>query len=239
MAILVAHRGFRSAAGENRMIDFENALKICPAVEFDIRLTKDNQVIIFHDDTFKRIAHQDVSVHDLTYQAIKELEFFKQNPTATPPLFLDFITKLSSNYQMINVEIKEEINRNYTSKELDLIFSTIKKLLDHTKAEVIVSSFNHAILNEINHRISQPMKKGYLFETQATFNEKYGQDFNYIHPGIATALNPEMIAKLKSLNKPLNIWTFQTNEEAAQISAAYQNQVYGFISDNPDLKIKN
>lgn len=236
MAILVAHRGFRSLNGENRMIDFENALKICQAVEFDIRLTKDNQVIIFHDDTFKRIAHEDIKVNTLTYQAIKELKFFQENPISTPPLFLDFINQLSQNYQTINVEIKEEIDRSYTSEELEIIFSSIKKLADQTQAEIIVSSFNQPLLDEINKRINQPMKKGYLFEAKETFQEKYANDFNYIHPAITTALDQEMVTKLKALNKPLNIWTFKTNEEAKKINVVYQNQVYGYISDNPELK---
>src|SRR5436189_3322879 len=110
MPILVAHRGFRSSEGENRMIDFQNALKICKAVEFDIRLTKDNKVIIFHDDTFQRIGNNKSNVHDLTFSEINNLVFFKKHLNSKPPLFSDFIKELSSDYQMINVEIKEETN---------------------------------------------------------------------------------------------------------------------------------
>lgn len=236
MAILVAHRGFRSINGENRMIDFENTLKICKAVEFDIRLTKDNQVIIFHDDTFKRIGDADVKVNDLTYQEIKALKFFQENPIATPPLFLDFITKLSEQFEMINVEIKEEPDRNYTQAELEIIFSTIKKLLNHTKAEIIVSSFDHYLLHQISQQITAPMKKGYLFENKEDYQEEFATSFDYIHAQVAIALETEMISKLKTLNKPLNIWTFANNEAAQKIYQTYQDQIYGYISDDPNLK---
>ncbi|WP_425382575.1 glycerophosphodiester phosphodiesterase family protein [Spiroplasma endosymbiont of Melieria omissa] len=94
MALLVAHRGFRSTEGENRIIDFQNALKICQAVEFDIRLTKDNKVIIFHDDTFERIANNKSEVSSLLYEEIINLEFFKNNKDWIPPLFNDFMRLL-------------------------------------------------------------------------------------------------------------------------------------------------
>ncbi len=237
MAILIAHRGFRSVNGENRMADFINALKICKAVEFDIRITKDEKIIIFHDNDFKRIGNENKIVNSLSYQEIKNLTFFKNNPDFLPPLLIDdFAKKLANNYQVINVEIKEEINRKYSNKELEIIFSEIKKLASYTKAEIIVSSFNHLLLDEIDKRIELPIKTGYLFDTKEHFNESYAQKFDYIHPSIISALNQEMISKLKALNKPLNIWTFKTNKQAEKINQIYQEQVKGYISDIANLK---
>lgn len=235
MAILVAHRGFCSAAGENRMIDFQNALQICKAVEFDIRLTKDSKVIIFHDHTFARIANNKSGVNDLVYQEIINLAFFKNNINYTPPLFSDFIEKLSKNYQMINVEIKAEVNRKYTSNELTIIFAAIKKLARRTSAEVIVSSFSQELLNEIIRRIKYPVKKGYLFVSNNDFNETYAQQFDYLHPSVAAALDLEMITKLKNINKPLNVWTFKDDKEAMKVNEIYGKQVASYISDNPKL----
>lgn len=235
MALLVAHRGFRSIEGENRMIDFENALKICSAVEFDIRLTKDNKVIIFHDDNFERIANDKNDVKNLCYEEIINLIFFKNNKDWIPPLFNDFIEKLSKHYQMINVEIKEEINRKYTEKEIMIIFAAIKKLSKNTNAEIIVSSFNHQLLDEIIKRIKYPMKKGYLFENKNDFDQLYANKFDYLHPSISTVLNAEMIVKLKEIKKSLNIWTFNDNNEAIKVNEIYGQQVTGYISDNPKL----
>lgn len=235
MALLVAHRGFCSAQGENRIIDFQNALKICQAVEFDIRLTKDNKVIIFHDDTFERIANNKSGVNNLSYKEIINLNFFKNNKNWIPPLFTDFIENLSKDYQMINVEIKEEINRKYTQNELMIIFSELKKLQNRTKAEIIVSSFNQQLLEEIDKKIKHPMKKGYLFENKNDFNEIYAKNFDYLHPSISLALDAEMIIKFKIIKKPLNIWTFNNDEEAIKVNEIYGEQVAGYISDNAKL----
>lgn len=237
MAILIAHRGFRSVNGENRMIDFTNTLKTCTAVEFDIRLTKDEKVIIFHDNDFKRIGKENKEVINLTYQTIKNLTFFKNNPEFLPPLLIDdFAKNLANKYQVINVEIKETSNREYSSKELAIIFAEIKKLASYTEAEIIVSTFNQILLDEIKQRIALPIKKGYLFNKKRNFNESYAERFDYLHPAISIALNQKMITKLKTLNKPLNIWTFKTNKQAEKINQIYQTQVKGYISDNPNLK---
>lgn len=236
MAILIAHRGFRSTLGENRMIDFENALKFCLAVEFDIRLTKDNQVIIFHDDTLKRIANEDLKVKDLTFQEIINLEFFKKNPQSKPPLLNDFTMKLGKYYQTINIEIKEEPNHKYTSQELKIIFSEINIVKENTTGEIIVSSFNQEILKEIKARIFSPLKKGYLFDNKNNFNSTFAQEFDYIHPSVTSALDDKIMMQLKNSAKPLNIWTFKTDTEAKKINDAYKKQINGYISDNPKLK---
>lgn len=237
MAILVAHRGFRSTNGENRIVDFINALKTCKAVEFDIRMTKDEKIIIFHDNDFKRIGNENKTVNSLSYQEIKNLDFFKNNPDFLPPLLInDFAKNLANKYQVINVEIKAEVNRNYSNKELEIIFSEIKNLTFYTEAEIIVSSFNQNLLDEINKRIQLPIKTGYLFNTKENFNENYAKKFDYIHPSIKSALNQKMISKLKILNKPLNIWTFKTNKQAEKINQIYQEQVKGYISDIKNLK---
>ena len=65
MALLVANHRFCSAQSENRIINFQNALKICQAVELDIWLTKDNKVIIFNDDTFEIIDNSKSEINIL------------------------------------------------------------------------------------------------------------------------------------------------------------------------------
>ncbi|PPJ44886.1 glycerophosphodiester phosphodiesterase, partial [Rhizobium sp. KAs_5_22] len=83
------------------MIDFTDALKTCKAVEFDIRLTKDKQIIIFHDHNFKRIGNLDKTVKSMTFSEIKQMKYFKKNPEKLPPLFVDdFVEKISTIYDL-------------------------------------------------------------------------------------------------------------------------------------------
>lgn len=234
--MLIAHRGFRTPKSENTMQDFLQALEICKGVEFDIRLTKDKKVIIFHDDDFKRIGNDDRFVSELNFDEIINLYFFEKNPSKKPPLFDEFI-RISERYEFINVEIKEDINRPYSDEDINLILSEIKTLTEKTKAEVVISSFDLKILNYvINNKLLAPkVKIGYLFEFIKEFDEELAQKVDYIHPSVSESCLPEMIEIFKKLDKPLNIWTFKRPEEAKKIKEIYGDLAKTYISDTPHL----
>jgi len=50
MAIIVGHKGAAGYAPENTLTSFREAIKIgCDRTELDVRLTKDNQLVVIHD----------------------------------------------------------------------------------------------------------------------------------------------------------------------------------------------
>ena len=56
-----AHRGLWNAAEgvpENSLPAFARAAEQGYAIELDIQITKDGRIVVFHDDTMKRIADQ-------------------------------------------------------------------------------------------------------------------------------------------------------------------------------------
>ncbi|WP_338963808.1 MULTISPECIES: glycerophosphodiester phosphodiesterase family protein [unclassified Spiroplasma] len=236
--MLIAHRGFRSPAGENRMVDFINALETCPGVEFDIRMTKDHQIIIFYDHNFKRIGNVNKTVRHFTYQEIKELDFFKKNPEFLPPLLIDdFTNKIAKQYRVINVEIKPD---RYNEQEFTLIKQALLLLQTKTNAEIIVSSFGHDALKFISN-LNSPFKKGYLIESLKDIDQTLINKFDYLHPSIATAKQKKNVAIIKNLNLPLNIWTFKNEKDLKIINNLYpQDFVHSYISYiatlNPTLK---
>ncbi|AUF83275.1 glycerophosphodiester phosphodiesterase [Mesoplasma syrphidae] len=231
--MLVAHRGFRSKTGENRMIDFIEALKICKAVEFDIRMTKDKQIIIFHDHNLKRIAGINKTIRSLTYDELKNLDFFVKNPDWVPAHFIDdFAKKISKKYIMINVEIKPD---RYT----DLEYKSIKEALDilrkSTTAEIIVSSFSHSTLKWIS-QFGKDFKKGYLMEKPSEYDPNLIKGFDYLHPYVGSLKRSSEF--YLNINLPMNIWTFKKNEDVTIIKSIYPKKLLNaFISDKKDLKI--
>lgn len=233
--MLVAHRGFRTKDGENRMVDFEKALFYCKAVEFDIRLTKDKEIIIFHDHNFTRIGNTKDRVKSLTYEQIKNIDFFKKNPDYLPPLFIkDFVNNLSERYVMINVEIKPD---RYDKYDFLLIKDALLNLREKTQAEIIVSSFGTSCLEFIK-KLPNNFKKGYLSESLGKINYELLKDFDYLNLCISTLKQKNNIELIKKINMPLNIWTFKNNNEARLMIEYYGKEIiHGFISDIPDLDI--
>ena len=72
---LYAHRGLhdnQTDAPENSLAAFGKAVEGGFGIELDIQLTKDGQVVVFHDDTLKRICGIEGKICDYTYEQLQE-----------------------------------------------------------------------------------------------------------------------------------------------------------------------
>jgi hypothetical protein len=73
--VWISHRGFKAHAVENTSNAFKAAMDIgFSAIETDLRVTKDNHIVLIHDKTLFRLAKDRRRVRDLTRH---ELESFK------------------------------------------------------------------------------------------------------------------------------------------------------------------
>ncbi len=73
--IVIAHRGDKVHAPENTLSAFKLAAeKGADAVEFDVKLTADGQVIVLHDQTVDRTTNGSGNVAKLPLAALRELD---------------------------------------------------------------------------------------------------------------------------------------------------------------------
>lgn len=72
--IRVAHRGLSGLFPENTLEAFAAALTYQPEMmELDVQLTRDGQVVIFHDETLDRMEGRSGWLKDYTYQELQQL----------------------------------------------------------------------------------------------------------------------------------------------------------------------
>ena len=68
----IAHRGLHNETlTENSMGSFANAIERGYNIETDVHLLKSGEVVVFHDNTLKRVCGKDVKISDLTLEDIK------------------------------------------------------------------------------------------------------------------------------------------------------------------------
>lgn len=71
---MIAHRGLHSEnIPENSLAAFRAAVEKGYAIENDIHLTADGEVVVFHDDTLTRLCGVDAKIEDKTLAELKEL----------------------------------------------------------------------------------------------------------------------------------------------------------------------
>lgn len=71
---IVAHRGLRMDAPENTLANFRACLELRLGFEFDVRKTKDGQLICIHDDTVNRTTNGRGSLAELSLAEIRQLD---------------------------------------------------------------------------------------------------------------------------------------------------------------------
>jgi len=71
-----AHRGLHTedkSVPENSMEAFRQASEAGYGIELDLQLSKDGEVVVFHDDTLERVCGKDARVDELDCAELKEL----------------------------------------------------------------------------------------------------------------------------------------------------------------------
>lgn len=106
MGHFYAHRGLHdneSEAPENSIAAFKLAVENGYGIELDVQLTKDEKVVVFHDDNLKRVCGTDAPVNSLTYGELMDLCICSSKEKI--PLFEDVLKTVGGKVPLI-VEIK-------------------------------------------------------------------------------------------------------------------------------------
>lgn len=114
-----AHRGVSALMPENTLPAFAAALSLgADEIEFDVRLTKDNRLIVSHDGELERISDGRGKLADYTLDELKQLNIGVKHgwqiPFCTPDeVFEQFAGKFT-----FNIHLKEHGEDGHLIKEL-------------------------------------------------------------------------------------------------------------------------
>ena len=108
ISVKYAHRGLHdSEKAENSLSAFKAAVDHGFGIELDVRLSKDNKLVVFHDDTLDRICGREGKVRDFT---AAELATFKLLNTNDGIPTFDQVLEVVDGKVPLLVEIKEDAN---------------------------------------------------------------------------------------------------------------------------------
>ena len=114
-----AHRGLSALMPENTLPAFAAALALrADEIEFDVRLTKDSELIVSHDKTLDRISDGVGTLGDFTLAELKALNIGVKRGWVVPfctaeEVFAQFANKLT-----FNIHLKEHGEEGYLIREL-------------------------------------------------------------------------------------------------------------------------
>jgi glycerophosphoryl diester phosphodiesterase len=232
-AKLIAHRGIYNNKNipENSLAAFNFALKYKVPIELDLQLSKDNKIVVFHDESLKRMTGIKGRVRDYNYDDLKKFNLLGTSEKI--PLFSEVLA-LVNNKVLLDIEIKKSFNTKMMMNELF-------KLLDDTKQEYIIKSFDFRYLLWLKHNRKEVIRgllAGYC--RKMPWYYKLFKIFSIYLYGLSL-IKPDFIAydlrnidykRLRKLqNKGIKIltWTIRDDQD---MKRAIKYKVDGYIVEN-------
>ncbi len=230
---IYCHRGLynnNNKTIENTIPAFKKALLRKLPIELDIRLTKDNVIVVFHDDTLERLTkgRNKKQVRELTYQELRVIKLLDEDIYI--PTLKEVLSLIEGEVALL-IEIKKV--DNYT-----LLFRELDKLLLEYNGLISIESFDPFLFSKLAKTSLNRYKKGLLITDRNKGLKKYFYHLFIYHYFIKKA-DLDFLAVPKSLisvtekssNLPLFIWTVKTKEEYLK----YSQKNYTLICDERAL----
>ena len=148
---LIGHRGVAAHAPENTLASLHKAAEMgLRWVEFDVRLSRDGHVMVFHDEVLSRTTDGRGRIADHDLDALKTLDAGSRFAPAFRgeriPTLLEAIAVLEALGLGANVELKPDDGRE--SETVRAVVRTLNDAWPSTMPPPVISSFNMLALIE-------------------------------------------------------------------------------------------
>lgn len=215
----IGHRGAGAYEPENTIRSFKKALEIgVDAIELDVRLTKDREVVVVHDPKVDRISNGKGLVTDLTLEQIKGLSVDKGEKILTLDEALDFL----DNKARILIELKEQ---GYENKVLNTIR---ERGLEKT---VILVSFSEDALGKVR-ELDRNVETGLIYvQHKNAIKAALELKAQYLLP-LYRFTHTADVQKAHQNGLKVIVWTMNKPEE---VDEYIKKGVDGIASDKPDI----
>jgi glycerophosphoryl diester phosphodiesterase len=249
------HRGFRGKYPENSIKGFIEAKKVrVDAIELDVVVSKDFQLIVNHDPWLKpghfminktgEVPEEKVNLFEKTVEDIhqyalgtkRNLDFPQQIPFPHQiPTLEEVVNHSELQNTFWNIEIKSEEKWYDTYQPqaqvlAQLVFDFIRK--EGLEKSCLVQSFDTTFLNELK-KLKPSYPLGFLVKNKKSFQENIKNlDFTpeYFNPN-KVMVDEKMISEIHAANVKCLIWTVNDLKRAKQL---IDWGVDGIITDYPD-----
>ena len=234
-----AHRGLHDESKEeNSMSAFRAAKENGYGIELDVRLSKDGELVVFHDETLTRVTGNEGLVKDFTSEELAEMKLSGTDEGI--PTFREVLELIDGSVPLL-IELKE------LTSESGLAEKFVELIKDY-KGDYIVESFNPMTVRRMK-KLRPDILRGILSTTYTKDEKHKGKILYYLaeklllnfytrpnfisyyHEGY-TVRNLGFIRRV--FGTPLLTWTVKSQaEENAAYEHGFDTVIFeGYIPEN-------
>ena len=136
----VAHRGLHNGTiPENSLSSCRAAISGGYGIEIDIHVVADGEIVVFHDNTLKRMCGIDRNIEEMTLKEIKQLRLLGTD--CTIPTLQECLDTVNGTVPLL-IEFKAD-----TPEKAKILCQRANEILKGYKGEYFVQSFNFLVLS--------------------------------------------------------------------------------------------
>ena len=217
--LIYAHRGVSAEFPEGSKAAYEAAItQGADGFECDVRLTKDLQIICYHDANTKRLTGTDLEIAKTDYSTLKN--------SVNPLLFTELLDLAIKNKKHLAIETK------HPTPTGGLIERQLHKLLNQKSDEIKASGINISIMSFSWFATQRSIRAG--FESVYLFAEPLLINLNtagVVGPALQIIKNkPDFVKQQKNSGRRVFVWTVNDPADVQLCAAAGVDVI---MSDNP------
>lgn len=243
----VAHRGGSQLAPESTLAAFRNALTLpVDAIELDVQMSRDVQLIVFHDYTVDRLTNGTGNVLDLDFAYLRSLNAAAHfaggwpEPQQIPTLREVFA--LVKDRVRVYIEIKRSQRDGSYGRYPHIAEAVVSEVRAAAMLDlVVVISFDWPVLAEVK-SLAPEIETGMIVSRDVwNPDAQHAVDMlmkqarslrcNWINLDLKL-FTPEILAAVHHHGLKEGIWTVNTEQELRHLAAA---GVDSLTTDRPDL----
>jgi glycerophosphoryl diester phosphodiesterase len=131
----IAHRGLhnkKAGIPENSLLSFQKAIEKGFPIEIDVHLTKDGEIVVFHDEDTKRMCGIEKKIEACTLSELKELELLSTDQK---------IPTLQECLELVDGRVFLLIEFKMVNSNTDRLCEKANEILSKYKGKYLIQSF--------------------------------------------------------------------------------------------------
>ena len=239
---VAAHRGLSARYPENTMEAFRAAVECgVDQIELDVRITKDGEAVIIHDDTVDRTANASGKVCDMTLDELRALDFgIKKGPQfagARIMTFREFMDLVKDHPTItVDVELKEYPTLGREQLAFDFCDKILQIIDEYGFADrVVINSFSGKLNEYVRAKYGKKYRQ-HVFFPQKCLGECTVDPYSYAYCCCMFG-SPHMASKEDfdaMIARGVQPWAGAAVKDAETVDEAIACGAYLITCNNPD-----
>mgnify|MGYP001258339528 FL=1 len=213
----IAHRGLHNNANniyENTKESFLAAVNENYAIECDVVLSKDHEVVVFHDENLKRLCNLDKDVSSLTINELRNLKIYESNSNI---ISLDEMLHIVSAHVPIIIEIK--------GKFTPFIEERIQEIIRSYKGPIALKTFNLKSVEWLIKFLPYVYKGLVIDSNTNNFEAILDLNIDFVSCDIEF-IESNLIDRVKKKGLPIITWTVDNEDKKKKANLIADNIIF-------------